>query len=213
MRCLERIVMSSKPVRIALHLLVCCSTAGCYGSGPLVMRKDRANLAPWCGPNRRVEIGARVVGHVGFGEKRWKEWLVDDKGKEHDPEEIADGAWSYLERTGDAKRIEDAFSKDAYQATMTLVSINPVVVILDTFQDAAALKPTPGFAYEKWHWRAQVSAIRDPPFRDGLRWFSPDLKQRPTQLAFSADGVAEIRLPKGKLKLIRHGDKCETTRE
>jgi hypothetical protein len=160
-----------------------------------------------------VQVGERVVGHVGFGEKKWKEFLVDDTGREYDPERIADQAWSYLERTGAAKKIAEAFSKDAHVSTVTLVSISPVVLILETYQDATLLKRPREFAYNKWQWRAEVCAFRDPPFRKGLRWFSPDLKQRPTSVAFSDVGVAQIPLPNGKLKLIRDGDKCKSTRE
>ena len=58
-----------------------------------------------------------------------------------------------------------------------------------------------------------IAATSWPHYRDGLQWFSPDLKQRPTALSFSRAGVAEITLPKGKLTLTRDGDKCKTGRE
>jgi hypothetical protein len=186
--------------------------SGCGRPGPLVISKKQPDYAPWCGPNRRVQVGQRVVGHVHDGPKH-KEFLVDESGKEHDPDKIADQAWSYLERTGDAKKIEDAFAKDGYQSVMPVISINPVVVILETYPDPSWQNTKHEFAHEKWYWRAQIQPNSNPTFRTGMQWFSPELKQPPTKLAFSEDGVAEIVLPNGKLKLLREGDRCKTTRE
>lgn len=192
-------------------LLLCFSMTGC-GASPLRMKNNPRNVGPWCGPNQRVQIGERVVGKVGFGENKWKEFLVDDAGKEHDPEKIADQVWSYLERTGDARKIREDYSKAAYYSSMIVVSINPIVVILETHQDAD-LRQQLGAAPERYYWVAQVYAMRDPPYREGLQWFSPDLKQKPVALLFSDAGIAEIALGKGKVKLIRKGDECKTTRE
>jgi hypothetical protein len=176
------------------------------------MNKNPRQVGPWCAPNQRTQFGKRVVGHVHDGDK-WKDFLVDDQGKEHDPEIISDRAWSYLERTGDAKKIQNALGKDAQHSTMTLISINPVIVILDRYLDASALKVKRDFAYQRWYWRSQVHPGGDPPFREGMRWFSPDLKQKPTDLAFSPNGLAEIPLPGGKLELVREGDACKTARK
>jgi hypothetical protein len=210
MRFLERIHMSSKPVWILLDLVLCFSMTGC-GARPLVKTHLKV-VGPWCAPNHRVQIGERVVGHVHDGNK-WKLFLVDDAGKEYDPDKLADQIWSYLERTGDAKKIEEAFSKEAYQSNITVVSVNPLIVILGTYQDASWLKQNREFAHKRWFWHSQVSSLGEPPFREGLQWFSPELKQKPTNLAFSQGGVAEIPLADGKLKLIREGDRCKTTRE
>jgi hypothetical protein len=172
----------------------------------------RTPFAPWCAANRRVKIGQRVVGRVHDGPK-YKDFLVDDKDKEYDPEEIADRAWSYLERTGDATRIEETLGKDACPTSLSLVSINPVVVILSTHHDPAWQKQNRDFAYQRWSWTAQIQPNSDPPFRERLQWFSPDLKQGPTDLAFSEAGVAEIPVPDGKINLVRQGDKCASKRE
>jgi hypothetical protein len=212
MRFLDGIVMPSKPFWIALGLLLCFSMTGCGRAGPLVISKKQPGYAPWCGPNRRVQVGQRVVGYIHDGPKH-KEFLVDEKGKEHDPDKIADQAWSYLQRTGDAKKIEEAFAKDADQSLMPVISINPVVVILETYPDPSGQNKSREFAHEKWFWRAQIQPNSNPHFREGLQWFSPELKQRPTDLVFSEAGVAEILLPNGKLKLVREGDRCKTTRE
>jgi hypothetical protein len=194
-----------------LDLLLCFSMTGC-GADPLVIRKNDTN-GPWCAPNRRVQFGQRVVGHVGFGENKWKIFLVDDAGKEYDPAKLADQVWSYLERTGDAKIIKEAFTREAYYPGMTIVSIKPIVVILEPNWNAD-LRKRIGTSPERYHWLALVSAERYPPsFKEGLQWFSPDLKQRPTDLAFSRAGVAEISLKNGKLKLIRAGGDCKITRE
>jgi hypothetical protein len=201
--------MPSQPFWILLDLLLCCAMTGC-GTRPLVKTHLKV-VGPWCAPNHRVQIGQRVVGHVHDGPK-WKLFLVDDAGKEYDPDKLADQVWSYLERTGDAKKIEEAFSKEAYLSNITVVSVNPLVVILGTYQDPSWLKQE-RHAQQKWFWRSQVSSIGEPPFREGLQWFSPELKRSPTHLDFSKEGVAEIPLPSGTLKLIRDGDKCKTTRE
>jgi len=127
-------------------------------------------------------------------------------------EKIADQVWSYLERTGDAKKIKEAFSRDGHYPRMIVVCVKPDVVILETYPDAALPKQL-GASPERYYWVAQIHAIGDPVYQERLKWFSVDLKQRPTELAFSETGVAAIPLPKGKLKLIREGDKCKTNRE
>jgi hypothetical protein len=204
--------MLGKPHRIVLNVLVCLAITGCGRTGPLTFGMHRTPFAPWCAANRRVKIGQRAVGRVHDGAK-YKDFLVDDKEKEYDPEDIADRAWSYLERTGDARRIQDALGKDSCPTSMSIVSINPVIVILSTYHDPAWQKQNREFAYKRWAWPAQIQPNSDPPFREGLQWFSPDLKQGPIDLAFSEKGVADIQLPEGKLKLIRQGDKCSTRRE
>jgi len=195
-----------------LNLLLCFSMTGCDGSSPLRIKKNPKNVGPWCGPNQRVQIGERVVGHNPNLGVIHRTFLVDDAGKEYDPKKLADQVWSYLEGTGDAKKIKEAFSSDGYYPRMIVVSIKPVVVILETYQDAALPKQL-GTSTERNYWVAQIHALGDPVYKDGLQWFSPDLKQRPTNLAFSQAGVAEIALAHGKLKLIREGKDCKTTRE
>jgi hypothetical protein len=151
------------------------------------------------------------VGQVQ-GQNKWKLFLVDPAGKEYDPEKLADRVWSYLEKTGDAKAFKEAYSNDGFYFRMIIVSINPVVVIVETHQDTASRKQV-GSVPDRYYWVAQVYALRDLIYTDGLRWFSPDLKQRPVALPFSEAGVAEIPLPDGKMTLVRDGDKCKTTRE
>jgi hypothetical protein len=206
-----------------LDLLLCFSMTGCGGAGPLRIIKNPKYRVPWCGPNQRVQIGERVVGHNPNLGAIHREFLVDDAGKEYDPKKLADQVWSYLERTGDAKKIKEAFSKEAYYPKMTIVSINPVVVILEIHQVDAALRKKSqddtasmkqiGTSAERSYWVANIYAMGDPVYQEGLQWFSPDLRQKPINLAFSKAGVAEISLANGKLKLIREGDDCKTTRE
>jgi hypothetical protein len=193
-------------------LIVCHALTGCGGPGPLVINKKQPPYAPWCGPNRRVQVGQRVVGHVHDGPK-YKDFLIDETGKEHDPEKIAEQTWAYLVRTGDAKRIVEAFKTDANPTTMPVVSINPLVVILETFPDPAWQKQPREFASKDWYWRAQIQPNSDPKFKENMQWFSPELKLPPTKLIFSEAGVAEIRLPKGTIKLARSGELCKSTRE
>jgi hypothetical protein len=205
--------MSSKRIWIVLGLLLCWSMTGCGRPGPLVISKKQPHYAPWCGPNLRVQVGQRVVGHVHDGAKH-KEFLVDETGKEHDPDKIADQAWSYLERTGDARKIEEAFINNAHQSTMPVVSINPVVVILVTYTEPSWENKNRDPAHERWFWTAQIQPNSNPQHSgDRVQWFSPELQQRPTNLAFSQAGNAEIQLPNGKIKLFRQGDICKTSRE
>jgi hypothetical protein len=200
-------------VRVALvELLLCVTMTGCGGADPLVMVQNPPNPGPWCGPNQRAQVGQRVVGRVAWGQKKWKFFLVDDAGKEYDPDQMADEIWSYLERTGDAKKMEHAFNSEGFFPRMTIVSIKPVIVILESFQVAPSPKQL-GASPARYYWLAQIYAIANPAYKEGLQWFSPDLKHRPTALPFSQAGIAEIPLPKGKFKVIRDGDKCKTTRE
>jgi hypothetical protein len=193
-----------------LELLLCLCLAGCGSAGPLVIRANSKNVGPWCATKQRVQIGQRVVGRVADGDK-WQNFLVDDTGKEHDPRKIAEEVWSYLEKTGDAQKIKEAFQEGHYPS-MSVVSIKPVVVILET-NFSAGLPKQIGSSPERWYWTAQIYTERQPVYRDELKWFSPDLKQRPTSLTFSQMGVAEIALTQGTLKLIREGERCRTLRE
>ncbi len=197
-------------------LIVALSWTGCARPAPLHFPKRPRPFAPWCGPQERVRIGQRVVGHVHDGNK-YADFLVDAKGREHDPEQIANRAWAYLERTGDARTIKEALLKHADQTVMSIVAIEPVIVIMDQYHDASSVVANPDHVSQGWYWRAQIQPNSDP--RSGgqgqgrLFWFSPDLKQRPKELTFSDQGVAEIALPNGKLILVREGDTCKSTRE
>lgn len=213
MRYLERLVVSNRPILIITGLLVCCSATGCHRPGPLVIRNKQPHYAPWCGANVRVRIGKRVVGHVHDGPKH-KDFLVDESGKEHDPDKIASEAWSYLERTGDGRKIKEAFVNEAIQSTMPVVSINPVVILLVTHTERSWLDKDRSPGHERWFWRAQIQPNSDAQHcREKLLWFSPELKQAPRELKFSDGGVAEIPLPNGTLKVVREGDSIKTTRE
>ena len=199
------------PMRSLFALLACL--VGCGSPTPLKMTKYSGTRGPWCAPNKRVQIGQRVVGTVGMGENKWKNFLVDDGGREYDPEKLADQAWSYLERTGDADYVMRGYHKEGRQTRMTVVAINPVVVVLETRPLPAGADRTIA-SPERSFWVAQISSERShPDYRDGMKWFSPDLKQPPTILAFSQDNVATIPLANGKLNLVRSGDECKTTRE
>src|SRR5215213_1641830 len=102
------------------------SVTGCGGPTPLRFHNPTYAI-PWCAPNQRVRIGRRVVGTVGFGENKWKDFLVDDAGKEYDPDKLADQVWSYCEGTGDAKTIKDGLNRDGISSRMTIVSLKPMI--------------------------------------------------------------------------------------
>lgn len=190
-----------------LLLLILAASTGC-GNGPLVMKPNAKIPGPWCAPNQRTQIGERVVGQTAYG-PRYKQFLVDAANREHDPDTIAENVWSYLERTGDAKTIQEAFAKEGAYPKMYVVSINPTVVVMATGRDAK-LPQTIGPKPERYYWKAQVYCFNLMLYQEGLQWFSPDFKQRPTPLPFNAQGHAEIALPPGKLILQHEGDKCTT---
>lgn len=206
------LIMLKQSLRIVLPFLLCWLPSGCGHPEPLIFPKNRTIVGPWCGPNRRVRIGQRVVGHAHDGDI-WKNFLVDDAGTEYDPDRLADQAWSYLERTGDAARLENALGKDACPSSMTVVSVDPVVVILATYHDPGWLNQKRDFAFQRWYWRAQVSSVGEPTYRERLQWFSPELERASTDLPFSPNGVAEIPLARGKLVLRRDGQQIRTARE
>jgi hypothetical protein len=197
-------------IYLALIALPCCLAIGCGSSGPITIRKSKF-IGPWCAPNQRVKVGDRVVGHVHDGPK-YKNFFVDDTGVEHDPDKLAETAWSYLEGTGDAKRIKEAFSKDAYCPEMVIVSIKPIIVILQTKQDAELRKQASN-SPPRWFWVSRISPGGEPAYQQDMQWLSPDLKQKPTKLIFSLGGVADIPLGNGTLKLTHIGERCTTERE
>jgi len=50
-------------------------------------------------------------------------------------------------------------------------------------------------------------------YNEGMQWFSPDLERQFTDLNFSPEGIAEIKLPDGRLKVVRDGHVCNIVRE
>lgn len=50
------------------------------------------------------------------------------------------------------------------------------------------------------------------PAKDGLLWFSPDLKQAPAPPGTDADGRPEIRWPEGAIRFEKDGDRWKTER-
>lgn len=190
-----------------LAVVVCLG--GCAKT-PLKIRKDSGTVGPWCGPNQRAQLGMRVVGKVGWGTDKWKTFLVDDTGKEYDPDDLKEEVWSYLERTGDAKRLMAIHTQERAYPLMTVVALKPLVVTMEMKSDTTP--PKRRYPWERFHWLSTISVERRPEYQENMRWFSPDLGQRPTPLRFVA-GVATIPLPKGRLLLSREGEKCKTERE
>ncbi len=188
------------------------SIVGCGSNAPLKIEPHLNDKGPWCAPKQRVQIGERVVGKVGWGENKYKNFLVDDEGKEYDTDKIADQCWSYLERTGEARNIEQAFAKDGYLPRMIAVSLKPLVVIVQPRWNTHQLK-TAGPKLERYNWTSTIGSACDSEYSAGMQWFSPDLEQKITNLTFSEDGVAEIKLKSGRLSLIHDGKQYKTTRD
>jgi hypothetical protein len=204
-------MIHSSRLCLALAALLFCLALGCgNGGGSSPAAKKNKTTGPWCAAHQRIKIIDHIIGHDQVGNK-YKELFVDDEGQEHDPEKLADQAWGYLEATGDARKIKQAFS-DGQSPDLVIVAIKPLIVILGTHQDANASKKV-GDSPGRWYWLGQVATRGDPAYQKDLQWFSPDLKQKPTKLVFSLGGVAEIPLGNGTLKLTHTGEKCKTERE
>jgi hypothetical protein len=81
-----------------------------------------------------------------------------------------------------------------------IVSINPTIVIV---------RPCRHREYTTYDHRGRGYTHLEC----ALQWFSPDLKKGPIDIKFTEDGVAEIPLRKGKLRLVREDEICQVTRE
>ncbi len=197
---------------VFFSMLFSLVASGCSPSTPLKMRRDSGERGPWCAPNQRVQIGQRVVGKVGWGEDKWKDFLLDDAGEEYDPEDLSEEVWSYLESTGDADKIMRDYHENGRLTVMTVVALKPLVVVMETRQLPKGANRSIA-SPERTYWLAAISSVRgQPDSGEVMRWCSPDLKTSPTELLFSPDGVAEISLTDGKLRFVREGDVCQTTR-
>lgn len=207
-----RVFVLFRGIRFFGAFLSCLSILSCSRTEPLVFRDNPEIMGPWCAANQRVKIGKRVVGRVHEGDK-WKDFLVDDSDNEYDPDQLAEQVWEYLEGTGDAESLKDGFSKDGSLPRLSIISLKPIVVILEPEWNLT-LKKQLGNSLERYHWLSLVSIYRQSPsFHEDMQWFSPELKQRPIKLSFSGDTAVEILISNGRLRLVRDGSVCRITRE
>ena len=144
----------------------------------------------------------------------WKDFWLDDSGKEYDPEVVSKKVWDYLKTTGDVSKIDKALQSGKCPAQMRIVSLNPIVILVQPCQHKR-------FEHLKVHVShgtksaQELSFVpdRDMYFDEPMLWLSPDLKTGLTAITFSVAGTAEISLDKGKLKLVHEGDFCKVSRE
>lgn len=196
-------------ITLTLAIVLAATVVGC--GRPLQRLETRAGC-PWSGPKQQVQVGRRSMGHSFYGEI-WKEFWVDESGREYDPEEVSKKVWKYIETTNLAKSIRLAGNKHGC-AQMQIVALNPTIVLLYP-SEYQRLKGV-GENLSKGTRMAQELAyqpLNNPIFAEPMEWLSPDLATGPQQLKFSANGEAEIPLKSGRIKLVHSGDHCLVTRE
>src|SRR5436190_24084821 len=112
-------------------LIVGAALIGC-GPSPLVKLRTHPGC-PWCSPNRQVQEGRRSMGQSFYGDI-WKDFWLDDAGKEYDPEAVSKKVWDYLKTTGDVAKVDEALQSGKCPAQMRIVSVNPIVVLVQPCQ-------------------------------------------------------------------------------
>lgn len=144
----------------------------------------------------------------------WKFFWISDSGEEYDPEEISKQVWEYIATTDLAESIDIARQHEQPCAQMQIISVDPVVVLLypsehQRLQGVGQNLAMGTRVVQELAWTPNT----DPVFAEPMQWLSPDLLTGPTDIEFSPDGVAEISLKSGKIKLVHAGDRCKFTRE
>lgn len=192
-------------------LLLSVALVGC-GRGPLLKLRTHKGC-PWCSPTRQAQEGERSMGSSFYGDI-WKNFWMDKDGDEHDPEAVGKEVWSYLKEIGYVSTIEDSIRQGRCSPAMRIVSVNPVIVVMQPCQHKRYEHLKVHLSHGIRH-PFELTQIpdRDMYFDEPMQWFSPDLKTAPTEITFSKAGVAEITLPDGKLKLVHEGEWCKITRE
>lgn len=198
-------------ISVLLAITACFTLTGC-GPGPITGLRTHVGC-PWCAPNRQVREGQRSTGKSFYGDI-WKSCWMADNGQEYDPEQVAQQVWNYLKTTGDAAKIETARIQGACTHWMRIVSVNPVIVIRIPCQHPR-FAGTSSLQSHGTKLPLELSFVpkEEMFFDEPMEWLSPDLKKGPIKLSFSDQGIAEIPLPSGKLRLSRNADRCQITRE
>ena len=168
---------------------------------------------PWCGPHQQVQVGDRSQGKSFYGDI-WKSFWLDDKGNEYDPGQVSQQVWTYLTKVGEVAKIDQARKTGACSSEMRIVSVNPVVVLLEPCQHRR-FDPAKGLVGhgKKLPQELAYTPSGDMYFDEPMQWLSPDLNTGPTTIKFSPDGVATIPLNSGQLRLVHDGEWCKVTRE
>lgn len=184
---------------------------GC-GQRQLVRLETRKGC-PWCGPNRQVQVGERSMGKSFYGDI-WKEFWIDDSGREYDPAEAGQQVWDYIATTRLAKTIDDARQHNQACAQMQIIAVDPMIVLLYPSEHQRLRGVGQNLSMGTRHPMELASTPdRVPVFAEPMHWLSPELKTGPVEIRFSESGVAEIPLTAGKIRLVRAGDQCRITRE
>lgn len=184
---------------------------GC-GQRPLARLRTQAGC-PWCAPHKQVQVGDRSQGKSFYGDI-WKRFWIDDQGNEYDPEQVSQQVWTYLTQVGEAAKIDQTRKTGACSSQMRIVSVNPVVVLLEPCQHRR-FDPSKGLVGHGTKLAQELAYTPDSDmyFDEPMQWLSPDLNTGPTLITFSPEGIATIPLKSGQLRLVREGERCKVTRE
>jgi hypothetical protein len=121
------------------------------------------------------------------------------------------------EKIGYIKRIRD----DGYLVIKTIVSLNPVVVVISdgvilkfnkTLTYDAAVdyiiegKGSTDVLYENVVLKNGYAYGTRIPYAESPQWFSPDMNIPPTPVEFDDEGIGHIPVPWGELIMTREGD-------
>jgi hypothetical protein len=168
---------------------------------------------PWVGPDARVKSERRTRELIAEHYNYEYRWIAPD-GQILDPFEVRLEAGSFLLRTAAGQKLDP--QKPPW---ITIVSIKPTVALI--VPTNLAQVPLGDLLGERM---GDLPMTRDPGglradygistfYNPGIRWFSPELNQEPTDLVFSSEGIAVIPLPDGKL-VIEHIDQiCKIARK
>ncbi len=194
--------------RTAGVLILGMALLGC-GQKPLISLKTIAGC-PWSAPHKQMQIGMRSQGQSFYG-ALYKNFWKADSGEEYDPEKVSQQVWAYLTKTGDVARITEEHKKGVCSSQMRIVSVDPVIVLIQPCQHKH-------FNGEGPHGTRVVQELaytsdRDMYFDEPMQWVSPDLSTGPNAIRFSPEGIATIPLENGQIKLVHEGEWCKVTRE
>lgn len=210
---------------MAVRRRVCVTVAAIFGCAFVGCGKSRLKFiktderCPWSAAGVRARVGKRTVGQTYYGPISAEYW-VDQFENEHQCEKIQKQVWALMEKYNVAVSVPPGTQKVPCAYWATVVAIDPLVVLLQPCQhkhfvdaNGRPLSKNDHVIPHGTHCTMEVRSGVEVFFDPATQWFSPDLKRGPTAIEFSEQGTGEIPLPKGKLRLVRDGEKCKILRE
>jgi hypothetical protein len=196
---------------LLLYALFASTMSGCESKWATIQ-----DDTPWAGPQTRAIPERRAQRFIAEHPEYEYRWIATD-GQVFDVREVAIQAGSFLLGTAAGRQLNPHSPP-----WFTIVSITPVVVLIvptnlaqvplgDLLGSHQPEELPMNVSPDGAGFRAEHGTITF--YNPGIRWFSPDLKKPPTDLVFSAEGVAEISLPDGKLEIRHIGQTCKIARK